>query len=154
MSQSQSKSTVDLEDLFDRLSRSRFRSSFRLGKSEQRYLRERRLPLVLEHARRFVKQRLSASLPQNDGKQTPMRGHPVFVAQHATATCCRSCLNKWHGIRKGTKLATDEIDYIVAVIEHWLHQQDGLSDGNQDDNKQCRVGFQQQSLFDEFDESD
>ncbi len=30
-----------------------------------------------------------AAEPRNDGKQTPFRGHPVFTAQHATATCCR-----------------------------------------------------------------
>ena len=41
----------------------------------------------------------------NDGKQTPMRGHPVFIAQHATATCCRECIRKWHKMQPGKGLS-------------------------------------------------
>ena len=40
--------------------------------------------------------RIAPKEPLNDGKQTPMKGHPVFIAQHATATCCRECTRKWH----------------------------------------------------------
>lgn len=149
MSQSQPESTVDLEELFKRLTRSRFRSSFRLGVSEQRYLHDRRLPVVLDHARRFVQQRLGLANPQNDGKQTPMRGHPVFVAQHATGTCCRSCLKKWHGICKGAKLEPDEIDYVVAVIEHWLRQQGPYCDRREDDVEETRTATNQQLLFED-----
>ncbi len=63
--------------------------------------------------------------PANDGKQTPMRGHPVFTAQHATATCCRGCLAKWHGIEKRRQLTEAEIDYVVGVIRQWLAKQGG-----------------------------
>jgi len=45
-------------------------------------------------------------------------------AQHATATCCRSCLQKWHGIAKGKELTEEQIDYIAGVIRHWLLQQE------------------------------
>ena len=151
MSQSRPDSTVDLEELFKRLASSRFRNSFRLGKSDQRYLHDRRLPVVLDHARRFVQQRLGAANPQNDGKQTPMRGHPVFVAQHATGTCCRSCLKKWHGISKGAKLEPDEIDYIVAVIEHWLRQQDPDCDHFEDETEKARTATNEQLLFEDSD---
>ena len=58
--------------------------------------------------------------PANDGKQTPMKGHPVFIAEHATATCCRECLYKWHKIKKGEKLTDKQIDYIVNVIMEWI----------------------------------
>lgn len=67
--------------------------------------------------------RLAPSEPQNDGKQTPMRGHPVFVAQHATATCCRGCLEKWHNIPKGRELTAQEQDYVVDVILQWIDRQ-------------------------------
>ena len=110
----------DLEDLFAALARSPFRSRFRLGPKERAYLEQKTLPVVLEHARQFVAQRLSPAEPRNDGRQTPMRGHPVFLAQHATATCCRGCLEKWHFIPRGRPLAAEEADYVVAVIGRWL----------------------------------
>jgi hypothetical protein len=78
---------------------------------------------VLDHARDFVAARLAPADPPNDGRQTPWRGHPVFVAQHATATCCRGCLAKWHGIAKGCALEPADKARIIAVIERWLSQQ-------------------------------
>lgn len=113
----------DMNALFAALGRSRFRSRFRLGAREAAYLRQRGIETILEHARQFVESRLADAEPANDGKQTPMRNHPVFIAQHATATCCRGCLEKWHGIARGRELTADEIDHIVRVIEVWLRRQ-------------------------------
>ena len=58
-----------------------------------------------------------------DGHQTPMRGHPVFIAQHATATCCRGCLEKWHKIKKDKELSNSEINYIVEVIMTFIKRE-------------------------------
>ncbi len=113
----------DIDELFTALSRSRFRSRFRLRGREANYLRQRGLETILEHARQFVESRLANAEPANDGKQTPMKNHPVFIAQHATATCCRGCLEKWHRISKGQTLSVAEVDYIVGIIERWLRQQ-------------------------------
>jgi len=110
----------DLDQLFSRLNESRFRRRFRLGDKEIAYLKARGFPTVIEHARDFVAKRLAAAEPVNDGRQTPMRGHPVFIAQHATATCCRSCLAKWHGIPAGRVLSEAEQRHIVAAIRKWL----------------------------------
>jgi len=110
----------DPDELFAALARSEFRSRFRLGPKERAYLAEKTMPLVLDHARQFIAQRLAPAEPRNDGRQTPMRGHPVFIAQHATATCCRGCLGKWHFIPRGKPLTSEEQDYVVAVIERWL----------------------------------
>lgn len=119
----------DLDALFATLERSRFRSRFALGPKEREYLASKGLPTVLEHARGFVAQRLAPAFPANDGKQTPMRGHPVFVAQHATATCCRSCLAKWHGIAAGAPLAAEAEAHVVAVIARWLGAEAGKGGG-------------------------
>jgi hypothetical protein len=116
----------DRDELFAALSRSPFRSRFRLRGKELLYLRQHGIEAVLEHARRFIIERLAPAEPANDGKQTPMRNHPVFIAQHATATCCRGCLEKWHRISKGRPLSPPEIDYIMGVIEHWLRLQETL----------------------------
>ena len=114
----------DLDDLFTALSRSPFRRRFRLGVREREYLESKGMDTVLAHAADFIAQRLAPADPRNDGKQTPFRGHPVFVAQHATATCCRGCLAKWLHIEKGRLLTGDEQAYAVAVIEQWLRRSD------------------------------
>lgn len=108
------------DELRARLARSRFRSRFRLNERDAAYAAERGLTTLRTHAYDFVGARLAPAAPKNDGRQTPMRGHPVFVAQHATATCCRACLRKWHGIPAGRPLSDDEIRYTVAVIVAWL----------------------------------
>ena len=78
---------------------------------------------VRKHAQDFIAKRLSPAAPANDGRQTPMRGHPVFVAQHATATCCRGCLAKWHGIAEGEALSESEQEYLADVIMEWIRRQ-------------------------------
>ena len=103
-----------------RLSRSNFRSRFHLKAQDKQYIREKGWNTIADHAADFVSKRLAPAEPKNDGKQTPMRGHPVFIAQHATATCCRGCLAKWHNIPQGVSLSEEQQRYIVAVIYHWL----------------------------------
>jgi len=118
----------DPDDLFEALARSKFRSRFRLGPKERAYLDDKTLPVILQHGRQFVIDRLAPASPRNDGRQTPMRGHPVFIAQHATATCCRGCLAKWHGIRAGNPLTERQIDYLLDCIERWLRRQQAVTE--------------------------
>ena len=109
-----------LDAVFAALERSAFRRRQRLRAADLAYLRRKTLAVVLGHADEMLAARLAPAAPPNDGRQTPMRGHPVFVAQHATATCCRGCLAKWHGIPKGRALADDERAYVVRVLARWL----------------------------------
>ena len=109
-----------LDDVFARLATSNFRRRFHLGPREREYLRAKGFTTVLDHAGDFIAARLGAAHPANDGKQTPFRGHPVFVAQHATGTCCRGCLEKWHGIPRGRELTDEEQAHAVAAIARWL----------------------------------
>lgn len=113
-----------LDDVFARLAESAFRRRFRLRGGELDYLRRRGMDAVLRHAGEMIAARLAPARPPNDGKQTPMRGHPVFLAQHATATCCRGCLAKWHAIPKGSELTGDEQAYVVRVIARWIADQE------------------------------
>ena len=78
---------------------------------------------IESHAYDFITKRLAPKEIINDGKQTPMKGHPVFIAQHATATCCRGCLYKWHQIRKEKELTQKEIKYVVDLIMEWIKRQ-------------------------------
>lgn len=113
-------------DLFTRIERSSFRMRFVLRDADRRYIREKGLPTVRKHAEDFVAKRLAPAHPKNDGKQTPMRGapngHPVFLAQHATATCCRGCLEKWHGIPQGRELTKQEQKYVVDILMKWIEK--------------------------------
>ncbi len=112
--------------VLERLSHSPFRSRFHLSKKELQYLRDTGLETIGQHAREFIERRLAPAQPPNDGKQTPMRNHPVFVAQHATATCCRRCLERWHGIPRGVELSAGQINYVMTVILDWLQRQNEM----------------------------
>ncbi|OEY97640.1 DUF4186 domain-containing protein [Acinetobacter qingfengensis] len=110
--------------LWQRLSKSKFRSRFRLNTKDKNYAKIKGITIIEQHALNFIQKRLAPAIITNDGKQTPMRGHPVFVAQHATATCCRSCLEKWHHFPQHQKLNAKQIQYIQTVIMFWINQQD------------------------------
>ena len=99
----------DLDELFAALLQSKFRSRFKLRGRELKMLRDKGLDAIMQHAANLIGKRLAPANILNDGKQTPWRNHPVFVAQHATATCCRGCLEKWHHIPKGHALSAEEI---------------------------------------------
>jgi hypothetical protein len=117
----------NVQEVLSRLSHSPFRRRIHLEDKEREYLRRKGMSEVLKHAAEFIETRLAPASPLNDGKQTPWRNHPVFVAQHATATCCRGCLQKWHRIPKGEALTAEEQQYIIEVIGAWLSQQEGAA---------------------------
>ena len=112
-----------LDDVFTALRGSAFRRRFRLASTERSYLETNGLERVLVQAEELIARRLAPAEPLNDGKQTPFRGHPVFVAQHATATCCRECLAKWHDIARGAELTDEQLAHVIAVLERWLRRQ-------------------------------
>lgn len=104
----------------DELKKSTFRNSFKLKEKDKEYINKNGINKIIDHAYDLIRKRLSLKEILNDGKQTPMRGHPVFVAQHATGTCCRNCLYKWHGINKNKELSDNEINYVVSIIISWI----------------------------------
>ncbi|KAB2837215.1 MAG: DUF4186 domain-containing protein [Caedimonadaceae bacterium] len=106
--------------LFERLAQSAFRSKFKLSAKDKAYIQEKGIATIRSHAADFVAKRLAPAVIPNDGKQTPMRGHPVFLAQHATGCCCRGCFAKWHHIPAGRVLTTEEQEYAVSVLMAWI----------------------------------
>lgn len=113
----------DHRELFHRLAQSKFRSKFRLTGNDIAYIHEKGLPVIRQHATDFIAKRLAPAVIPNDGKQTPMRGHPVFLAQHATGCCCRGCFSKWHHIPAGRQLTEAEQQYAVSVLMEWIERQ-------------------------------
>ena len=111
------------DELFERLSKSEFRSRFKLKEKDRRYLDKKGFETIKLHARDFIAKRIAPAEIPNDGKQTPTKGHPVFTAQHATACCCRGCINKWHKFPKGVQLTSEQQEYLVNVIMEWIKRQ-------------------------------
>ena len=111
------------KQLFERLENSRFRSRFHLKQNDIDYIHEKGLDTIRKHAEDFITKREAPAYIPNDGKQTPMRGHPVFIAQHATACCCRGCLNKWYRIPKNVELTPAQQEKIVNLLMAWIEKQ-------------------------------
>ena len=111
------------DDILNKLSKSKFRNSFHLQTKDKEYIKNKGLDLIKEHAYNFIRQRLAPKIIKNDGKQTPFKGHPVFVAQHACACCCRTCLNKWHKMPMNIELNESHIEYIVNLLMCWINKE-------------------------------
>ena len=135
--------------IVDRLQHSAFRMRFTLKPPEYRYLQEHGLEEVLQHAESFIATRLAPAHPDKDGKQTPFRGHPVFVAQHATATCCRSCLEKWHGIGMGAALTSLQTQHVIDMLARWLQDQKAPLETPRPARKKAEKSSPRKTLTDE-----
>ena len=111
-----------ISQALDKLEKSKFRSSFYLTKKEQEYLSQKGMEVMRRHAEDFIRLRLAPAEPENDGRQTPMHGHPVFKAMHATACCCRGCLNKWYRVPLHQELTENQQKRIVELLMAWLER--------------------------------
>lgn len=109
-----------ISETLARLGRSDFRARFRLSEKDKQYIAEKGMDKVRAHAAEFVRTRLAPAHIPNDGRQTPMRGHPVFVAQHACACCCRGCLEKWYRVPRGVQLTEAQQEKIVNMLMAWI----------------------------------
>jgi hypothetical protein len=114
---------MQIDERIDSIGRHPFRATFRLRGRERAIVQLRGMSAVRGHAEELFARRVAPAQPHKDGKQTPYRGHPVFVAQHATATCCRTCLERWHEIPKGHELEAGEQAYAVDVICRWIERE-------------------------------
>ena len=114
---------IIMEKILEKLAKSQFRSKFKLNKECKQYVLDKGLDSIRLHAYDFISKRIAPADIPNDGKQTPYKNHPVFIAQHATATCCRGCISKWHGIPKSIELSEKQKEYIVDFIMFWIERQ-------------------------------
>lgn len=77
---------------------------------------------LYEAARHRLRKYLAPAQPSRDGRQTPLEGNTIYYAQHATATCCRTCLEYWHDIPKGRSLSPQEFEYCAALVDLFLDE--------------------------------
>ena len=118
---------MDLQNIQNQLNtefaKSETRIIFWFDDKDIDYINEKGLDTIRQHAKDFIAKREAPAYIANDGKQTPMRGHPVFIAQHATATCCRECIRKWHKMQPGKELSQVQQGYLVDVIMTWIQKE-------------------------------
>ena len=69
----------DISEKLSTLNKSKFRSKFKLARKDRDYIANKGLETIKDHAYQFINSRVAPGIPKNDGKQTPMRGHPVFM---------------------------------------------------------------------------
>lgn len=93
----------------------------------------RRDPQALrESQRRMLIRELIPAEPENPWlrKRTYFATHRdariVHCAQHATATCCRRCLELWHGIPRERRLTDWELSYVESLT--WLYATERLAE--------------------------
>ena len=112
------------DEAFARLAKSKFRSRFKLTAEDRAYIDRVGLETIRRHAEDFVRLKLAAAEPEKDGRQTPMRGHPVFKAMHGSAMCCRGCMEKWWKVSRRRALSAVQqrkaVDFLMAWIEKHL----------------------------------
>ncbi len=109
-----------IDEALEKLKKSSFRAGFHLAAKDIAYIDAKGIDVIRAHAADFVRARLAPAAIPNDGKQTPMRGHPVFKAQHACACCCRGCLGKWYNVPAGKELTEDQQNRIVNLLMAWI----------------------------------
>jgi hypothetical protein len=76
-----------------------------------------------ERLRKHLAAAIGAAHPFRDGFQTPMKENAddaIAYSQHATATCCRKCLEYWHGIPLGRELTHDELNYLTELAAKYF----------------------------------
>lgn len=113
---------TDIDTVLAALAASGERGCYKLSTADKSQLRIAGLTKVMKQAADIIDRHIAPERPVNDGTQTPRKGHPVYVAQHATATCCRGCIATWHGIDAGRALTPDEKAHILEVLRRWLAQ--------------------------------
>lgn len=86
-----------------------------------------------EAIRHRIEKYVGPAEPKRDGRQTPWTGNAIFYGQHATATCCRKCINQWHGIPFEHELSGAEIDYLSGLV--WRFVEERLPDLTEEGEK-------------------
>ena len=112
-----------IEEVFSKLNKTGRISNFSLGDAEIEYVSSRGIEILRLHATDFIQKRIAPKEPKNDGYQTPAKGHPVFLAQHACGCNDIDSVEQFFGFKKGSLLKEKEVNLIVDVIVSWLEDQ-------------------------------
>jgi hypothetical protein len=93
-----------------------------IGEAVMAHARRKGGVLLREAAAHRLRQSVGSANPPRDGRQTPMDGNIIYFAQHATACCCRTCMEYWHAIPKGRELSDEEIAYFTELVMLYVNE--------------------------------
>ena len=115
----------DVENTFESLRRELIRHHFwhtTLDDKALRHAEKKGVAGLREAAEHRLRKNVALPSSQlyRDGAQTPREGNVIYYAQHATATCCRKCIEVWHGIDRETPLQEAEIGYMTELIMRYI----------------------------------
>lgn len=105
------------------LAKTKYRRQYVLSPKLKEYCRQTGMEKLRRKAFEIVREKVSSPYYKGEGRQTPLDGHPIYIAMHATGTCCRTCLEVWHSIVSGRRLTEKDIIYIVDTIMEWIKRQ-------------------------------
>jgi hypothetical protein len=115
---------LDAQYVFEMLQIEMIRHHFFHLRMEQRainYARRKGKKGLAEAVLKLIRNSVGDAEPFRDGRQTPKGGaNPIHYAQHATASCCRRCIEEWHAIPMGRALTEEEIRYLTELAVRYL----------------------------------
>ncbi|WP_372655987.1 DUF4186 family protein [Halobacteriovorax sp.] len=111
-------------DIFRRLGCSKVCCKFKLKDEQWEYLAKRGFDTILLEGRSLIVKIFNEDSLSHSCKVAPVQTHPIYIALHATGTCCRSSLEKWHKIPKSKELKEKDIFYILLVVKEWIIRQE------------------------------
>jgi hypothetical protein len=122
----QARNLGDLEHTFECLSKEWIRHHFWHRPFDQHAINHARRKGMLAfrtgEAAKRIRQSVGKTRHPMEGKQTPFEKNVLFYAQHATAACCRKCIEYWHGIPTGRPLADDEVSYLAQLALRYVER--------------------------------
>jgi hypothetical protein len=112
----------DVQNTFFSLKKEKVRHYFwhrELGQKAINHAKRKGRSGLRQRVRKHLETCIAPSAPWHDGFQTPMTDIPANAfayGQHATATCCRKCLEYWHGIPQGVRVTAPDLDYLTELV--------------------------------------
>lgn len=84
--------------------------------------KKRGLKAIRERAKQIVSKKIGhPPVSRWDYRNCPQEGTEVIeYGRHATATCCRPCLERWHNIPQNAFLTEEQIKYCVDLVELYV----------------------------------
>jgi hypothetical protein len=82
-------------------------------------IRKMGIPALKEMIRDIAGSKLKEQ-PENDGRQTPKAGNPVYKGMHACRCSSRTELSRAHRIPAGRPLTDKELSSVVNLVTRWV----------------------------------
>jgi hypothetical protein len=122
----QKKNSDDTEYIFDSLNKELIRNVFWNTKIEDVAIynaKKKSRSEIREEAKTLLSRRVGKLNTFIDGRQTPLgKENIVNYAQHATATCCRKCMDAWYKIPKENELTEVQLEFCTDLVMSFVDE--------------------------------